>query len=109
MNLAEKISLITITYTQDDLGEWTETETKRDVYALVKSVTMYEFYQAGLEGMKPDFRFHVWMTEYKDEELVEYKGKRYRIYRTYIRNDGRIELYVNRQKGDGEIDTQGTT
>lgn len=100
MNLVEKIGLISIEYTQDDLGEWIETETKTNVFAIVQSVSMYEFYEAGREGMKPDYRFHVWMTEYDDQELVEYKGKRYRIYRTYIRKDGRIELYVNEQKGD---------
>lgn len=100
MNLVEKIGLISIEYTQDELGEWVEKEEKTDVFAIVQSVTMYEFYEAGREGMRPDYRFHVWMTEYNDQELVEYKGKRYRIYRTYIRKDGRIELYVNEQKGD---------
>lgn len=100
MNLVEKIGLISIEYTQDDLGEWIETEVKTDVFATVQSVTMYEFYEAGREGMKPGYRFHVWMTEYDDQELVEYKDKRYRVYRTYIRKDGRIELYVNEQKGD---------
>lgn len=100
MNLAEKIALISIEYEQDDLGEWIETETSTEVFALVQSVTMYEFYQAGLEGMKPDYRFHVWLSEYNDQELVDYKGKRYEIYRTYIRNDGRIELYVNEKKGE---------
>ena len=100
MNLAEKIALISIEYEQDDLGEWIETETSTEVFALVQSVTMYEFYQAGLEGMKPDFRFHVWLSEYHDEELVDYKGKRYEVYRTYIRKDGRIELYVNEKKGE---------
>lgn len=104
MNLVEKISLISIEYTQDELGEWVETEVKTDVFATVQSVTMYEFYEAGREGMKPDYRFHMWMTEYNDQELVEYKDKRYRIYRTYIRNDGRIELYVNEQKGDDPDD-----
>jgi SPP1 family predicted phage head-tail adaptor len=100
MNLAEKIALISTEYTQDDLGEWTETQTKTEVFALVNSVTMSEFYNAGLQGFKPDFRFMVWMNEYADQELVEYKGKVYSVYRTYRRNDGRIELYVNEKKGE---------
>lgn len=104
MNLAEKIALITTEYGQDDLGEWTETQTKTEVFALVNSVTMSEFYQAGLQGFKPDYRFSVWMTEYNDQELVEYKGKVYSVYRTYRRDDGRIELYVNEKKGE-ENDT----
>lgn len=104
MNLAEKIALISIEYSQDDLGEWTETQTKAEVFALVNSVTMSEFYQAGLQGFKPDYRFSVWLTEYNDQELVEYKGKVYSVYRTYRRDDGRIELYVNEKKGE-ENDT----
>ena len=100
MNLAEKIALISTEYTQDDLGEWTETQTKTEVFAMVNSVTMSEFYQAGLQGFKPDYRFSVWVTEYDDQELVEYKGKVYSVYRTYRRDDGRIELYVNEKKGE---------
>jgi SPP1 family predicted phage head-tail adaptor len=100
MNLAKKISLISTEYTQDDLGEWTETQTKTEVFAMVNSVTMSEFYQAGLQGFKPDYRFSVWATEYDDQELVEYKGKVYSVYRTYRPDDGRIELYVNEKKGE---------
>jgi SPP1 family predicted phage head-tail adaptor len=100
MNLAEKIALISTEYTQDDLGEWTETQTKTEVFAMVNSVTMSEFYNAGLQGFKPDFRFTVWMNEYADQELVEYKDKIYSVYRTYRRDDGRIELYVNEKKGE---------
>ena len=61
---------------------------------------MSEFYQAGLQGFKPDYRFSIWMTEYNDQELVEYKDKIYSVYRSYRRDDGRIELYVNEKKGE---------
>lgn len=104
MNLAEKLSLISTEYTQDDLGEWVETQTTTDVFAIVSSVTMSEFYQAGLQGFKPDYRFSIWLTEYDDQDLVEYKDKIYSVYRSYRRDDGRIELYVNEKKGE-EDDT----
>lgn len=100
MNLAEKISLLTSEYTQDDIGQWSETVTKTDVFAIVSSITMSEFYQAGMQGMKPEYRMTVWMTEYKGQENLEYNGKTYSIYRTYRRDDGRIELYVTERKGD---------
>ena len=100
MNQAAKINLLTTEYTQDDLGEWTETQTKDTVFAYVDSVTMTEFYEAGLQGFKPEFRFTVWMTEYNEQETLEYNDKVYQIYRTYIRNDGRIELYVTERKGE---------
>ena len=105
MNRAEKIALISIEYSQDDLGQWVETRTETDVFALVESVTMSEFYQAGMQGFKPEFRMLVWMSEYNDQEILEYKGKVYDVYRTYMRDDGRIELYVNIRKGD-EDDTE---
>ena len=75
MNLAEKIALISTEYTQDDIGEWTETQVKKVVFARVESITMNEFYQAGMQGFKPDYRMTVWMNEYSDQELLEYKGK----------------------------------
>ena len=100
MNQAAKITLITTEYTQDDLGEWIETREESTVFAYVSSVTMIEFYEAGLQGFKPEFRFSVWMSEYDGQEVLEYNDKVYTIYRTYMRDDGRIELYVTEKKGE---------
>lgn len=100
MNLVHKITLLTSEYTQDAIGQWIKTVTETEVFATVSSVTMSEFYQAGLQGMKPEFRMNIWMTEYHDEEELVYNDKVYSIYRTYIRDDGRIELYVTERKGD---------
>lgn len=102
MNLAHKITLLTSKYTQDAIGQWIKTVEETDVFGLVSSVTMSEFYQAGMQGFKPDFRITIWMTEYHDEEELVYNDKVYSIYRTYIRDDGRIELYVTERKGDEE-------
>lgn len=102
MNQAAKISLLSVEYTQDSVGEWEETRTNHDVFAYVNSVTMSEFYQAGLQGMKPEYRFLIWQTEYDGEELIQYKDTVFTVYRTYYRNDGRIELYVARRKGEEE-------
>lgn len=100
MNLAHKITLLTSKYTQDAIGQWIKTVEETDVFGIVSSVTMSEFYQAGLQGFKPDFRVTIWMTEYHDEEELVYNDKVFSIYRTYIRDDGRIELYVTERKGD---------
>lgn len=97
--MTEQIALITIEYTQNDLGEFEETRTEAFFFAQVDSVTMNEFYQAGLQGFKPEYKFAVWQAEYSGEELLEYNGKVYDIYRTYKRDDGRIELYANEKKG----------
>ena len=104
MNRAEKIKLLTIEYTQDDLGEWAETRAETEVFARIESVTMSEFYQAGMQGFKPEYKMTVWQTEYNNEELIEYGGVVYVVYRAYIRDDGRIELYVTKRKGEDEDD-----
>lgn len=100
MNLAKKIALISTEYTQDDIGQWIEERTETDVFAIVESVTMSEFYQAGMQGFKPEYRMTVWMTEYNGQNLIEYNDKTYTVYRTYRRDDGRMELYVTERKGD---------
>ena len=105
MNLAEKIALISKEYTQDDLGQWVEAWTKFEIFGIVESVTMSEFYQAGMQGFKPEYRVLVWMNEYSGQEILEYDDKIYRIYRTFRRDDGRIELYVTERKGDEEDDS----
>ena len=102
MNQAAKIALLKTTYAQDDLGEWVEASEEVNVFAYVSSVTMSEFYQAGLQGMKPEYRFLIWQTEYSGEELLKYDDNIYSIYRTYLRDDGRIELYVTLKKGEEE-------
>lgn len=100
MNKAAKIALLKKEYEQNSIGEWIETYTKTNVFAYVESISMNEFYQAGQQGFKPEFRFLTWATEYADEEELEYNEKVYTIYRTYSRDDGRVELYVTLKKGD---------
>lgn len=100
MNQAAKIELIKTSYEQDSIGEWVETQTREKIFAYVESVTMSEFYQAGLQGFKPEFRFLIWRNEYDGQDLLEYNGLVYTIYRTYSRDDGRIELYVTLRKGE---------
>lgn len=100
MNQAAKIALLKTEYTQDGLGQWIETTTSCNVFAYVSSVGMNEFYQAGIQGMKPEYRFLIWATEYNNEELLTYNDAVYSIYRTYLRDDGRVELYVEKRKGE---------
>ena len=107
MNLAEKIKLVTIEYTQNDIGDWEETRAETEVFAIIDSVTQNEFYQAGLQGFKPEYRFLIWQTEYSGQKIAEYDSKTYTGYRKYRRDDGRIELYVTERKGDEDNDTSG--
>lgn len=100
MNIAEKIYLQTIAYTVDSIGQRVETVSETEVFALVESVSQTEFFDAGEKGLKPEFRFVVWLTEYEGQENLRYGSDVYSVYRTYRRNDGRIELYTQKRVGD---------
>ena len=100
MNQAAKIVLLKSEYTQDAIGQFVRTTKETSVFGYVSSVTMNEFYQAGQQGLKPDFRITIWKNEYDNEEELRYNNVVYTVYRTYWRDDGRIELYVTKRKGD---------
>lgn len=100
MNIAEKIYLLTIAYTVDAIGQRKETASETPVFAMVESISMSEFFQAGEIGLKPDLKFTIWLTEYEGQESLRYKSDIYSIYRTYRRKDGRVELYAQKRVGD---------
>lgn len=93
MNRAKKIKLISVTSEPDDLGQFIETETFTEPFAMVRDVSSSESSRP-VEGLRPSKVFDVLMTEYDDQDTIEYKGTRYTIYRTYLRDDARIELYT---------------
>lgn len=98
-------------YPEGTYGVQQPVETRRDVYCNVSSVSMTEFYKAGQAGLKPAYRFTIFAPEYDDEDSIEYKGKRYTVYRTfhgqrysgiinYKTNGDTMELYAERRVGD---------
>jgi SPP1 family predicted phage head-tail adaptor len=100
MNQTAKIVLLKSEYTQDGIGQYIRTTKETSVFGYVSSVGMNEFYQAGQQGFKPDFRVTIWKNEYSNEEELRYDNVVYTVYRTYWRDDGRIELYVTQRKGN---------
>ena len=79
----------------------TETgEDRRDVYGTVESVGANEFFAAAEVGLKPEYRVTVWSDEYEGESVAELHGRRYTIYRTYLRQSGKIELYLTAKAGN---------
>lgn len=116
------ITLITKTRQTDAYGRQKATETKRDVFAQIDSVSRAEFFAAGQNGLNPEYRFTVFSGEWAGEREAEYNGVRYSIYRTYqpsayVRHDNtkthegsisrntntgnndRVELYASRKVG----------
>lgn len=99
MDRSEVITLITEATLQDDNGVWQVTETTKDIFCQVSSVTRDEFFEAGRNGLNPDYRFTVFGPDYDGQKVVEYKGKRYGVYRTYQARTDELELYVERKGG----------
>lgn len=99
MTNADVITLISVTKAQDDNGIWQTTEHAHDVYCQVDSVSATEFFEAGRNGLNPEFRFTMFIGDYCNEQTLIYHGNAYGVYRTYRRNIDMIELYAERKGG----------
>ena len=100
MDRSDVIKLIPITYAKDANGIQRATEGEpRAVMCQVDSVTRSEFFEAGRNGLNPEFVFRVFFGDYERARLVEYRGKRYSIYRTYHGRNDMMELYAERKGG----------
>ncbi len=86
------IYLLKKTSKKNEIGDPINTveETKR--IAEIRSVGQKEANQAAARGLKLEFTAVIWKFEYNNEEVLRYKGKEYRIQRTYERDDEKIEL-----------------
>lgn len=100
MDRSEVIKLIKVTHVKDKYGVNRKTETAREIFCNVGSVTQSEFFQGAQSGLKPEYRFTLFLYDYEDETLVEYKGVRYSVYRTYRGATDMMELYVQKAAGD---------
>ena len=100
MDRSDVIELIPVTYSKDANGIPRATEgDSREVMCQVDSVTRSEFFEGGRNGLNPEFVFRVFFGDYEGERLVEYRGKRYSIYRTYHGRNDMMELYAERKGG----------
>ena len=99
MDRSQQINLISESRTQDDYGVWRVSETSRTVFCQVNSVTRSEFFDAGRNGLNPEYMFTMFSPDYEGERTVEYNGLRYTVYRTYHARTDEIELYVQREGG----------
>ena len=94
-----QITLISPVMTEDEYGIPQPGEPERvDVLAGCESVSASEFFEAGRNGLRPEFRFTLFFGDYDGQRIVEYNGKQYTVYRTYMGKSDTVELYVQ-QKG----------
>lgn len=74
--------------------------TRKEVFCQVHSVTRAEVFEGGRNGLNPAFQFTIFAGEYSGEAVVEYQGRTFSIYRTYlVPGTDYIELYVERKGG----------
>lgn len=99
MDRSNVLTLISQTFSQDDNGVTTATETPITVFCDVTSVSLSEWSEGGRIGLNPEYRFRVFLYDYHGEEVCEFNGVRYSIYRTYITRNDIIELYAERREG----------
>lgn len=99
MNTAKKITLVSKSYTYDDIGQAVETEAYTYPFAWVRSASAREEEQAE-DGLRREYVFDVRLTNYNGENELEYNGIRYTVYRTFLNADkGVMELYTQRRVG----------
>lgn len=99
MRIPEKATLITETWIPDENGIDHPTETTRDVYGYVDSVTASEIFEGGRNGLNPELRFTMTELDYNGETILVHGDERYSVYRSYRPNNGKIELYAERKGG----------
>ena len=96
---SDVIDLISTVLILDDYGVQQKIEISTSVYAQIKSASQSEFFNGGRNGLNPQLVFVIREEEFEDQETAMYSNKRYSIYRTFVRNDGYVELYSEYRKG----------
>lgn len=99
MDRSDVINLYSDVISYNEYGVAVKTRTAKQVYCNVSSVTRAEFFDAGRQGLNPEYRFTMFAGDYNGESVVGYKGRTYSVYRTYLAKTDIIELYVERQGG----------
>lgn len=96
--------LISETYEKDELGQDIPTETKSEAIPChTRGISGKEFHNAGQHGIKADVLIITQAVNYHGEEIAEFEGNRYGIYRHYPRMDSdEVELYCEWKGGISE-------
>lgn len=92
------LTLLSAELTKDSLGVQHRTETRRNVFVEVSSVSASEWYEASRADLNPEYRFRMFFADYAGETSCEYQGKLLAVYRTY-RDGDYMELYTERKAG----------
>lgn len=98
-----RIKLISVTVTEDEIGNQIPTETAIEVWAEETGVRQSEFYNAAVAGLKPERTFVIWANEYSGQTKIEADGVKYKLIRAYNNpsKSEMIELVCEKVTADG--------
>jgi SPP1 family predicted phage head-tail adaptor len=83
MTFDYELTLIKLTYSENDMGDSIGIEGRSNILCDVASVTRSEHYAAASHGMKPEIVFIVNQYDYNKQSFVEFEGNKYRVIRYY--------------------------
>lgn len=99
ISLDDVCTLISHTYEMDELKQEKAVVKERTVFCMLSSVNRAEFFQAGKNGFKPSLIIYLQSEEYDDQEELKYRNEVYKVYRSFVRSDGYIELSCEKRTG----------
>lgn len=99
MDKSRVLTLISETYTKDSIGQQIPSETPRNVFCNITSVSGEEWLNVGVLGLKAEYRATMFRYDYQGEQIAELDGTRYGIYRTHEGRNETIELYLEKKAG----------
>jgi len=88
----DTVDLVSITYTENAMGDSIEIETSKTIYANKKSIRQSEFYQAAMTDLRPELMFEVRSEDYDNEPKLKFSEKKYDIIRAFSKNGEIVEL-----------------
>lgn len=88
-------TLIGQTYVGDGIGNQIPKYTKDNVFCSERSAGSKEFSNAAQNDIKAEINLIVSRYDYCGQKKVMYNGVDYNVYRTYMREDEQIELFLN--------------
>lgn len=91
--------LMSSTIILDEMLQEIEITSPRFVYCSTLSIGQKEFSVAMQSGLKAQMTIVIDHDEYDGEKEIEYNRITYSIYRTFVRDDGDIELYCEVRVG----------
>jgi len=101
MDRSSVCTLISETFAADTIGQMVATEKTKDVFCNVASVSQSEWFQGGQAGLKPEYKITMFAPDYDGQRIVKLNDVKYGVYRTYLRDDELLELYLERMVGHG--------